>query len=208
MSSSHGIRSYCLGDLSPAIFHCSVPNLKVLNLERVAPWMTNEDLVNLTKNCKNLVELSLSGCALLDSDSQHIISCGWLGLISIHLEECGGITSNGVSSFYDCKALEDLLLRHNGCGIQSNFIYEASSKLPMLRKVALDLCDANEGYFDTPSYSERSFLSIIKIARCKPRRCSFDLLHSISGRKSVHKESIVVEFSANGLRTTTVKERV
>ncbi|RZC82264.1 hypothetical protein C5167_045049 [Papaver somniferum] len=199
---------YCLGDLSPVIFQCSVPNLKVLNLERVIPWMTNEDLVNLTKNCKNLVELSISGGALLDSDSQHIISCGWPGLISIHLEECGGITSNGVSSFYDCKALEDLLLRHNGCGIQSNFIYEASSKLPMLRKVALDLCDANEGYFDTPSYSERSFLSIIKIARCKPQRCSFDLLHSNSCRKSVHKESIVVEFSANGLRTTTMKERV
>ncbi|KAI3924896.1 hypothetical protein MKW98_031147 [Papaver atlanticum] len=199
---------YCLGDLSPVIFHCSVPNLKVLNLERVTPWMTNEDLVNLTKNCKNLVELSLSGCALLDSDSQHIISCGWPGLISIHLEECGGITSNGASSFYDCVALEDLLLRHNGCGIQNNFIYEASSKLPMLRKVALDLCDANEGYFDTPSYSQRSFLSIIKIARCKPQRCSFDLQQSNSCRKSVHKESIVVDFSASGLRTTTVKERV
>ncbi|KAI3838823.1 hypothetical protein MKX03_002599 [Papaver bracteatum] len=199
---------YCLGDLSPGIFHCSVPNLKVLNLERVTPWMTNEDLVNLSKNCKNLVELSLSGCALLDSDSQHIISCGWPGLISIHLEECGGITSNGASSFYNCVALEDLLLRHNGCGIQSNFIYEASSKMHMLRKVALDLCDANEGYFDTPSYSERSFLGIIKIARCKPQRCSFDLQHSNSCRKSVHKESIVVDFSASGLRTTTVKERV
>ncbi|KAI3947488.1 hypothetical protein MKX01_028393 [Papaver californicum] len=200
---------YCLGELSPVIFRCSViPNLKVLNLERVTPWMTNEDLVNLTMNCKNLVELSLSGCALLNSDSQHIISCGWPGLISLHLEECGGITSNGVSSFYDCKALEDLLLRHNGCGIQSNFIYEASSKLPMLRKVALDLCDASEGYFDTPSHSERSFLSIIKIARCKPQRCSFDLLHSNSCRKSVHRESIVLEFSASGVKTTTMKERV
>ncbi|MCL7039154.1 hypothetical protein MKW94_017492, partial [Papaver nudicaule] len=199
---------YCLGDLSSVIFSCSVPNLKVLKLERVIPRMTNEDLVNLTKNCKNLVELSLSGCALLNSDSQHIISCGWPGLISIHLEECGSVTSNGVSSFYDCKALEDLLLRHNGCGLQSNFIYEASTKMPMLRKVALDLCDANEGCFDTPSYSERSFLSIIKIARCKPQSCSFNLLHLESCKKLVHKESIILEFSVNGLRTTTLKERV
>ncbi|OVA03610.1 Leucine-rich repeat [Macleaya cordata] len=200
---------YCLGDLSSLSFCLSMPNLRKLRLERVTPWMTNDDLVILTQNCRSLVELSLSGCVLLDSDSQHIISYGWPGLISIHLEDCGNVTLNGVSSLYDCKAIEDLSLRHNGCGIRRNFIYDASSKMPMLRKVALDLCDASEGGFDSPSqYSDRLFLSIVKIAKCKPQRCSFDLQNSESCRRPVHKESIVLEFNSKGLKTTVVKERV
>lgn len=58
---------HCLGDVSILSFKFSMPNLRTLKLERVTPWMTNNDLVILTQSCTNLVELSLLGCTLLNS---------------------------------------------------------------------------------------------------------------------------------------------
>ncbi|PIA25212.1 hypothetical protein AQUCO_12200001v1 [Aquilegia coerulea] len=205
---------HCLGDLSPLGVHISMPNLRKLRLERVIPWMTNDDLVILTQNCTSLIELSLSGCRQLNSDSQRTISCGWPGLISLCLEDCGEVTSNGVSFLFDCKAIEDLLLRHSGRGIQRNFIAAATAKMPMLRKVALDLCDACEGGFESPSgfalpqYADRCFLSTVTIARCKQQKCAFELQTLEGCRRPVHKESIVMEWNSRGLRTTVVKERL
>uniref|UniRef100_A0A453GVC8 FBD domain-containing protein n=1 Tax=Aegilops tauschii subsp. strangulata TaxID=200361 RepID=A0A453GVC8_AEGTS len=69
-----------------------------------------ESSTNL-QNC-NLVELLLSGCKLLDTSSQEIISSGWPNLACLQLEECGQITLDGVDSILDCKALEEVLLRH------------------------------------------------------------------------------------------------
>ncbi|XP_077241234.1 ubiquitin-protein ligase isoform X2 [Tasmannia lanceolata] len=198
----------CLGYLSSLSFQINVPSLRTLRLERVTPWMTNADLINLTRNCLNLHELSLSGCELLDSDSQQIISSGWPGLTSIHLEDCGRVTSEGVTSLLDCKAIEDLSLRHNGQGIPMNFIADAASKLPLLRTVALDLCDASEGGFESPDNAGRFFLSTVKIASCQSQRCAFELQNLGSGRRSMHKESIVVEWNSKEQRTTFVKERL
>ncbi|KAF6166049.1 hypothetical protein GIB67_012946 [Kingdonia uniflora] len=198
---------YCLGNLSSISIHLSMPKLRKLKLERVTPWLTNDDLIILTQKCTSLTQLSLSGCILLNSESQQIISRGWPDLVSIHLEECGEVTSYGVSSLFDCWGIEDLLLRHNGRGIQRNFIVDAASKMPMLRKMALDLCDASEGGFDTPNFDERSFLSIVTLARCKRQRCAFNLSNSDACR-SVHKDSIVLEWNTKGFRTTIVEERV
>jgi len=58
---------YCFGDISMSSFKFPMQNLRKLRLERVTPWMTNDDLVVLTQNCRNLAELSLLGCSLLDS---------------------------------------------------------------------------------------------------------------------------------------------
>lgn len=198
---------YCLGILTSLSFQIRMPNLTTLRLERVTPGMTNDDLIILTRGCSSLHELSLIGCMLLNSDSQHIISSGWPGLRSIHLEGCGKVTCNGVSSLFECKALEDLLLRHNGRGIQRNLIEDAASKLPLLRTVSLDLCDASEGGFDTPSSANRFFLSSVKIACCKTQRCAFTLQNS-TACKMVHKETIVLEWSSKEVRTTIVRERV
>lgn len=57
---------YCLGSLTSFSFQTKAPALRILRLQWVTPWMTNDDLIILTQNC-NLVELSLSGCKLLDS---------------------------------------------------------------------------------------------------------------------------------------------
>ncbi|KAM0940350.1 putative chromatin remodeling & transcription regulator BTB-POZ family [Dioscorea sansibarensis] len=197
----------CLGELTSYSFEIGMPMLRVLRLEWVIPWMTNNDLVILTQNCSNLVELSLSGCKLLDSDSQEIISSGWPGLTVIHLEECGKITANGVCSFFNCKAVEDLLLRHNGQGIERNFIVHAASQLPLLRKLALDLCDAYNGGFESPSHAERFFLSNVRISCCKSQRCGFEFMEK-KAFKPLHKETIVLEWNQKELRTTLVKERV
>ncbi|XP_018839772.1 BTB/POZ domain-containing protein FBL11 isoform X2 [Juglans regia] len=190
---------YCFGDISMLSFNFSTPNLRKLRLERVTPWMTNNDLIILTQTCANLVELSLLGY------SQQIISHGWPGLTSIHLEECGKVTENGISSLLDCTALEDLLLHHNGPGIQKNFIFYAASKLPMLRKLSLDLCDAREGDFDIPDCDDKCLVSTVKIARCKPRRCNFSLP---AHRRPVHEETLVLIRNSKNLYRTVVKERL
>ncbi|KAK4478720.1 hypothetical protein RD792_014218 [Penstemon davidsonii] len=119
---------YCLGDISSLGFSSRLPNLRNLKLERVAPWMTNGDLATLAGNCANLVELSLIGCTLLNSESQDIISSGWPGLTCLRLEECGEITANGVGSLSDCHALEDLILRHTVSDVFA-FLLQASKSM-------------------------------------------------------------------------------
>ncbi|GJX35690.1 BTB/POZ domain-containing protein FBL11 isoform X1 [Tanacetum coccineum] len=156
---------HCLGEISSSSFNVSMPNLRKLRLERVAPWLNNDDLINLSQNCTNLIELSLLGCRHLNSESQKIISSGWPGLISVHLEECGEVTSNGVMSLFDCYALEDILLRHNGSGIQKGFIGDAVVKLPMLRKMSLDICDAKHKDFDIPEIRDGLASSSVSIAK-------------------------------------------
>uniref|UniRef100_A0A453GVD3 Uncharacterized protein n=1 Tax=Aegilops tauschii subsp. strangulata TaxID=200361 RepID=A0A453GVD3_AEGTS len=57
---------YCLGNLTSFSFQTMAPALRILRLQWVTPWITNDDLTILTQNC-NLVELLLSGCKLLDT---------------------------------------------------------------------------------------------------------------------------------------------
>ncbi|XP_027068538.1 BTB/POZ domain-containing protein FBL11-like isoform X2 [Coffea arabica] len=199
---------YCFGQISSLSFQISMPNLRNLKLERVAAWMTNTDLIILTQNCPNLVDLSLLGCRLLNPESQDIISCGWPGLISMHLEDCGEVTAHGVSPLMNCRALEDLLLRHTGTGIPKNFIVLMASEMPMLRKMSLDICDASDGDFDIPDFSDRCFLSYVKIARCKLQRCSLDL-HKLDIHKTpVHKETLLLVWDSKKLTRAVIKERL
>ncbi|XP_024190256.1 BTB/POZ domain-containing protein FBL11-like [Rosa chinensis] len=100
------------------------------------------------------------------------------------------MTTKGVSFLLDCKALEDPLLRHNGPGIKRSFISDAASKLPLLRKVSLDLCDASEGEFDIPDYADIYFLSTVKIARCKSQRYGLEVQFVEARRRPVHKETL------------------
>jgi hypothetical protein len=200
---------HCLGKITPHCLSVNTSNLKSLKLDRVAPWMTDNDLNILTQNFRSLSQLSLTGCKLLTSGAQHIIASGWPGLTSIHLEDCSNITVHGVSSLLECKAIEDLLLRHNGSGIQRNFILEAALKFPSLRTLSLDLCDACESGFDTPHYLERFSLCTVKLARCKVERCAFDI-EGFSGRgpRIKHSQTIVLEWNNREIRTTIVVERL
>ncbi|XP_078434400.1 ubiquitin-protein ligase isoform X2 [Wolffia australiana] len=193
----------CHCDLTLGSFQFGMRNLKSLRLERATPWMTDTDLPIISTNCSNLTQLSLSGCKLLTSDAQRIISSGWPGLTFLHLEDCGTITSNGVSSLLDCVALEDLCLRHNGRGIKRDMIIVAASKLPLLRKLALDLCDACEGGFDSPNHKERFSLCILKIARCRLNRSAFD-----QGKRPVHRDTVVQVWSSTELWTASLEQRL
>ncbi|EEC72241.1 hypothetical protein OsI_05364 [Oryza sativa Indica Group] len=198
----------CLGNLTSFSFQIKAPLLRILRLEWITPWMTNDDLAVLIQNY-NLVELSLSGCKLLDSNSQELISSGWPNLTCLHLEECGQITLDGVSSILNCKALEDLLLRHTGKGIGRTIITDAITELPLLRKLALDLCDASEEGYDSPNNPEGKMMRTITMSRCKSVRSCFELhREGSSNSKPVHKETIVLEWSSRQLRTTIVKEKI
>ncbi|KAL9260819.1 BTB/POZ domain-containing protein [Drosera capensis] len=194
--------SYCIGDLSRLSLSSNMRNLRRLKLERATPWMTNDDLTLLTHSCANVVEVSLIGCVHLDADAQKIISSGWPGLISLHLEDCGAITARGVGSLFDCVALESLLLRHTGQGLAKRFILEAASKLWMLRKISLDCCDAIEDTFQQPDLSNRCYLRIVKIARCKIPKQGFAI------RRPLHKETFVQVIDSRAIHTAVTKERV
>ncbi|CAO2167852.1 unnamed protein product, partial [Urochloa humidicola] len=184
------------------------PALRILRLQCVTPWITNDDLTILTKNC-NLIELSLSGCKLLDSNSQEIISSRWPNLVLLHLEDCGQVTAEGVSSFLNCKALEDILLRHTGRGIGRSIVDDAIRELPLLRKLALDLCDACEEGYDSPSNVEGTMMRSLRMSRCKTLRGScLELPRGEGSTKPVHRDTIVMEWSSTRLTTTIVKERV
>ncbi|XP_040241985.1 BTB/POZ domain-containing protein FBL11 isoform X5 [Aegilops tauschii subsp. strangulata] len=204
---------YCLGNLTSFSFQTMAPALRILRLQWVTPWITNDDLTILTQNC-NLVELLLSGCKLLDTSSQEIISSGWPNLACLQLEECGQITLDGVDSILDCKALEEVLLRHTGRGIGRTIITDAIRELPLLRKLALDLCDASEGGYDTPNVPEGKMMRSVRMSRCKKsaaaaRSCFGEASSSSSNRKPVqHRETIVLEWSSRQLTTTVVEERL
>ncbi|KAL2933655.1 BTB/POZ domain-containing protein FBL11 [Bienertia sinuspersici] len=176
---------YCIGDVSPLSLKHNVPNLRKLKLERVTPWLTNDNLALLTQNFANLVELSLVGCTRLDEDSQQIISSGWPGLISLDLEDCGAVTAKGTSLLFNCKALEDLLLRHNGPGIQKNFILHAASR-----------------------FGDKYALSHVKISRCKLRKCTLDFQCVEAQKRPVHKETLVLVWNSTSLQRTVVKDRI
>uniref|UniRef100_M1AFH3 LRR and BTB/POZ domain-containing protein FBL11 n=3 Tax=Solanum tuberosum TaxID=4113 RepID=M1AFH3_SOLTU len=170
--------------------------------------MTNDDLLILSRNCMNLTELSLVGCKRLNSESQDTISNGWPGLISLHLEDCGEVTAQGVTSLMNCQALEDLLLRHNGLGIDRNFIIRAASRMPLLRKVAVDVCDAKDGDFDLPDFPDRNFLHIVKIARCNLKRRTLGSTKSGTCTTPVHAETLILTWDSRKLSRTVVKERL
>ncbi|KAF8642194.1 hypothetical protein HU200_067457 [Digitaria exilis] len=197
---------YCLGSLTSFSFQTKATALRVLRLQRATPWLTNDDLKILTENC-NLTELSLSGCKLLDSSSQEIISYGWPNLVLLHLEDCGQVTVEGISSILNCKALEDVLLRHTGRGIGRRIIDDAIRELPLLRKLALDLCDACEEGYDSPNNAEGKMIRVVRMSRCKTLRGSC-LELSRGASKPVHKDTVVLEWSSKRLTTTIVKERV
>ncbi|MQL76828.1 hypothetical protein Taro_009228 [Colocasia esculenta] len=178
--------------------------------------MTEEIVVDRSKPIVDATNLYVSFAALGhvlrgNPDAQRIISSGWPGLTVIHMEltqrRCGlnfSILNSPptVSGFFSC-----LLECFEGRGIRRNFISDAARKLPLLRKIALDTCDACEGGFDSPSYSEKCFLSTVKIARCKSQRCSFDL-QKLGNFRPMHKDTIVQVRSSKALTTTCVKERV
>ncbi|KAH9602707.1 hypothetical protein KSS87_015398 [Heliosperma pusillum] len=254
---------YCIGDISWLALNCKAPLLRKLKLERVTPWMTNDNLALLTQNCANLIELSLVGCTCLDGavprkyiSVPDILSPPDLPIVRpknvIHFtdlklptrdtviqnllsltsstkqvkkkisymqhsppafrvmlaDDCGLITSNGVGVLLDCKAIEDLLLRHNGRGIWKNFIIHAASKLPMLRSLSLDWCDASEGDLDLPNFTDRYSLSNVKISRCKLRKCSLDFHNIKAQKRPVHKETLVLLWNSRSLQRTVVKERI
>ncbi|KAG0494159.1 hypothetical protein HPP92_005153 [Vanilla planifolia] len=125
-----------------------------------------------------------------------------------------------------------------GKGLARNFILDAASKLPLLRKLSLDLCDAIEGGFDSPSvwHYHLTFISInqltitfdswnIYTTLCSVsalRKILFEYSNDLSMQtsgcafqhealgefKPVHKNTIILEWTSNELRTTVVKERL
>ncbi|KAK4377593.1 hypothetical protein RND71_003889 [Anisodus tanguticus] len=170
--------------------------------------MTNDDLLTLTQNCMNLTELSLVGCRFLNSESKDTIQFHLTFRMELDLSDCGKVTTKGVTSLMICQALEDILLRQNGLRIDRNFIIRATSRMTLLRKVAVDVCDAKDGDFDLPDFPDRNFSRIVKIARCNLKRRTLDSTKSGPCTTPVHVETLILTWDSKKLSRTVVKERL
>lgn len=54
---------------------CSLPNLKMLRLERVVPWLSDDDLLLFSQSCTGLQSLSLLGCQRLTHRESFTFYC-------------------------------------------------------------------------------------------------------------------------------------
>uniref|UniRef100_A0A803MQI4 Uncharacterized protein n=1 Tax=Chenopodium quinoa TaxID=63459 RepID=A0A803MQI4_CHEQI len=73
----------------------------------------------------------------------------------------------GSLRYLTCTRSDILFAVGLGPGMKKSFILDAASRLPMLRSISLDLCDAGEGDFDLPHFAGKYSLSNVKISRCK-----------------------------------------
>lgn len=65
----------------------SLPNLKTLRLERVMPWLSDDDLLLLSQSVTGLQSLSLLGCQLL-TNSKFLTSIDGSVVWSLSHAEC------------------------------------------------------------------------------------------------------------------------
>ncbi|KAK6944003.1 hypothetical protein RJ641_025105 [Dillenia turbinata] len=102
--------------------------------------------------------------------------------------------------FFNCHFMTKLAPTIQGCGIQSTFIMDAASELPMLRSLSLDLCDASDGRLDMPEFDDSSVLNTVKIARCKQSRKTYG--------RPIHRETMVEVWNSKGHVSAVLDERV
>lgn len=97
-----------------------------------------------------------------------------------------------------------------GRGIGRSIIDDAIRELPLLRKLALDLCDACEDGYDSPNDAEGKMIRSVRMSRCKKMAgsCLEVPRQGSSTSRPVHKDTVVLEWSSRMFTTTIVKERV
>ncbi|KAJ8570782.1 hypothetical protein K7X08_037754 [Anisodus acutangulus] len=113
-------------------------------------------------------------------------------------------------SLVGCRFLNSGLWRSNcqGAWELRNFIIRAASRMTLLRKVAVDVCDAKDGDFDLPDFPDRNFLRIVKIARCNLKRRTLDSTKFGPCTTPVHAETLILTWDSKKLSRTVVKERL
>ncbi|KAL2631684.1 hypothetical protein R1flu_016370 [Riccia fluitans] len=187
------------------------PGLKVLKLDRFAPEMSDDDLLQLSRCCTKLSSFSLVGCKYLTSRSLVSISQHMRALTELRLEECGNLTANGGACVLEsCKALERLILRHNGKGVEEAFVMKAKMELPHLWYLSLDVCDSVSDCFETPGkvHLEDS-LSTVLLSRCKRLEGGFlGPVMSDGKSKRYHKDTIVLRWTRDRIHSCTISRRI
>lgn len=194
----------------------SLPNLRNLKLERVTPLLSDDDLLLFSQSCTGLQSLSLLGCHLLTSISLSTMAHSWRGLQDLRLEECKYIiTEENVRLLLNSfPALKLLHLRHIGKVLPEYFILEAIRRLPLLQKLAIDLCDAANEKFSFSEGVERSALKSVYINRCKSVRDAFYGVRDLTSEgispydSRTHKDTIVLEWNSVRLTESVVNERL
>ncbi|KAL3689576.1 hypothetical protein R1sor_015885 [Riccia sorocarpa] len=187
------------------------PGLKVLKLDRFAPGMSDDDLLQLSRSCKDLSHFSLVGCSYLTARSLVSITENMRALTELRLEECGGLTTNGGACVLkSCKALERLILRHNGKGLEEDFVMKATHELLHLWYLSLDFCDSVSDRFETPEVVPlEDSLSTVLLSRCHvPESGLVGPVMSDGNAKRNHKDTIVLRWTRDRIHACTIKRRV
>ncbi|KAL9266809.1 F-box protein-like protein [Drosera capensis] len=116
--------------------------------------ITDVSIQNLVKNCKNVIDLNLSGCKNITDHSMQLIADNYQDLESLNITRCIRINDFGLDHILNsCSSLQNLNLY--ALSRFTDKVYTKISLLPHLR--VLDLCGAQ-------NLSDEGLASI---AKCK-----------------------------------------
>ncbi|XP_020092764.1 F-box protein At3g58530 [Ananas comosus] len=114
------------------------PNLRALSIY----WnvgLTDLSIQYIVKNCRQIVDLNLSGCKKISDKSLHLIADNYQGLESLNITRCIKLTDDGLQQILlKCSSLQSLNLY-----ALSSFTDKAYEKIAFLSNLRfLDLCGA------------------------------------------------------------------
>nr|VDD57758.1 unnamed protein product [Brassica oleracea] len=114
------------------------PKLKVISIY----WnvrVTDDCIRHLVKNCRNIIDLNLSGCKSITDKGMQLVAESYQDLESLNITRCVKITDDGLLHvLHKCSSLQTLNLY-----ALSGFTDEAYKKISLLAELRfLDLCGA------------------------------------------------------------------
>ncbi|KAF2618157.1 hypothetical protein F2Q68_00041742 [Brassica cretica] len=114
------------------------PKLKVISIY----WnvrVTDDCIRHLVKNCRNIIDLNLSGCKSITDKGMQLVAESYQDLESLNITRCVKITDDGLLHvLHKCSSLQTLNLY-----ALSGFTDKAYKKISLLAELRfLDLCGA------------------------------------------------------------------
>ncbi|CAI5942652.1 unnamed protein product [Closterium sp. NIES-65] len=195
----------------------TLPRLTSLSLGGGFAWLSTLHFTALASAAPLLRSLSLSSCPFLSQDAPLILANSFPALTSLTLTECPNLFNvHAPASLFALSALSSLHLRHTGKQAPPDFIQQASSRLPALQHLTLDLCDALSSSFHVPQEGRAEMhvmgdsLLAVRLFKCHVLHSSH--AHSLtaltpsdstSGKRTLGtKDVLVIARTTNGIATS------
>jgi len=120
--------------------------------------LTDSSIVHITKNCRHIVDLNLSGCKNISDKGMRLIANSYPGLKKLNITRCVKLTDDGLKEVLQkCSSLESLNLY-----ALSSFTDKVYKEIGLLSNLTfLDLCGAQVIIIIFKLNSQAIFLFII-----------------------------------------------